>query len=315
MRRALIVGIDEYPSAPLAGCVNDATAVEALLVRNHDDSPNFDTRLVTAPSAQITRASLRADIQKLFQDEADIALFYFSGHGTENNLGGYLVTPDATQYDEGVAMSDVLAAANQSVAKEAVIIVDCCHSGALGELPAISNQNANIREGVSIVTASRATQPAVEAYGAGLFTKLVCAALGGGAADVLGNVTSASIYTYVDESLGAWDQRPLFKAHVSTLTSLRQAAAALDVAILRRLPEWFGAADAIFALDPSFEPDAQPSHSDNEEIFACLQKCRAAKLVEPVGEEHMYFAAMNSTGCQLTPLGGHYWRLANEGRI
>jgi len=112
---------------------------------------------------------------------------YFSGHGTENNLGGYLVTPDATQYDEGVAMSDVLAAANQSAAKEAVIIVDCCHSGALGQLPAISNQNANIREGVLDRDGSRATQPAVEAHGAGLFTTLVCGRPRGRRADVLAN--------------------------------------------------------------------------------------------------------------------------------
>jgi Caspase domain len=315
VRRALIVGIDEYPFAPLAGCVNDATAMDGLLARNDDDSPNFDTRLVTAPFAEITRASLRADIQDLFKDEADVALFFFSGHGTENNLGGYLVTPDANQYDEGVPMVDVLAAANQSPAKEAVIIVDCCHSGALGQLPAINNEHANIREGVSILTASRSTQPAVEANGTGLFTSLVCAALAGGAADVLGKVTAASVYTYVDESLGAWDQRPLFKAHVSTLTPVRQAAPALDPTILRRLPEWFDRTDSIFALDPSFEPDAEPDNPGNEAIFACLQKCRAAKLVEPVDEDHMYFAAMNSTGCRLTPLGRHYWRLANEGRI
>lgn len=315
MRRALIVGIDAYPSAPLAGCVNDAAAIEALLARNDDNSPNFDTRLVAAPDEQITRATLKRDIQELFKDEADIALFYFSGHGTENNLGGYLVTPDAKQYDEGVAMSDVLTAANQSPAKEAVIFVDCCHSGALGQLPAIDNQNANIREGVSILTASRASQSAIEADGAGLFTTLVCAALEGGAADILGKVTSASVYTYIDESLGAWDQRPLYKAHVATLTPLRQAAPALDVTILRRPPEWFDGADAVFALDPSFEPDAEPEHPENEAVFACLQRCRAAKLVEPVDEEHMYYAAMNSTGCRLTSLGQHYWRLANAGRI
>jgi hypothetical protein len=29
----------------------------------------------------------------------------------------------------------------------------------------------------------------------------------------------------------------------------------------------------------------------------------------------MYYAAMNSTGCRLTALGGHYRRLASEGRI
>jgi hypothetical protein len=128
-------------------------------------------------------------------------------------------------------------------------------------------------------------------------------------------VTVASIYAYVDESLGPWHQRPLFKAHLSTLISLRNTKPAIDVAILRRFPEWFPSIDAEFRLDPSFEPLAEPEDKDHEEIFGALQKCRAAKLVEPVDEEHMYFAAMHSKSCRLTPLGRHYWRLANEGRI
>jgi hypothetical protein len=54
-------------------------------------------------------------------------------------------------------------------------------------------------------------------------------------------------------------------------------------------------------LDRSFESTAEPSHPEHEAIFAILQKCRAAKLVEPVGEQHMYYAAMNSKSCRLTP--------------
>jgi hypothetical protein len=42
VRRALIIGIDDYPYAQLAGCVNDARAIERLLSRNHDHSPNFE---------------------------------------------------------------------------------------------------------------------------------------------------------------------------------------------------------------------------------------------------------------------------------
>ena len=35
----------------------------------------------------------------------------------------------------------------------------------------------------------------------------------------------------------------------------------------------------------------------------------------PVGEEHMYFAAMNSKACRLTALGSQCWRLANEKKL
>ena len=51
MRRALCVGIDDYPGAPLQGCVNDATAMERLLSRDEDGSLNFDTMLLTSDVA------------------------------------------------------------------------------------------------------------------------------------------------------------------------------------------------------------------------------------------------------------------------
>lgn len=315
MRRALLVGIDDYPAAPLAGCVADAVGLEEVLSTHEEGSPNFDCRLLTSDQAEITRGTLRESIDQLFQHEADVALLFFSGHGTENNLGGYLVTPDASRYDEGVSMSDVLGYANGSPAREVVIILDCCHSGAFGALPVISNVNANVREGVSVLTASRSNQAALEQGGRGVFTSLVCSALDGGAADVVGNVTVAATYAYVDQALGPWDQRPLFKSHVSTLTPLRRCSPLVPIEVLRRLPEWFLGPDDVFPLDPSYEPEAKPKHPENEEVLGLLQKCNRAKIVDPVDEEHMYFAAMNSKGCRLTPLGKHYWRLANEGRI
>jgi uncharacterized caspase-like protein len=316
-RRALVVGIDDYPGAPLAGCVNDANALAALLKTHEDGSPNFALRTITQPSQKITRSSLRSALAKLFSDsdEADVALFYFSGHGTENNLGGFIVTPDASRYDEGVSLVDVLTFANKSKARECVIILDSCHSGHLGAVPAIANEQASLREGVSILTASRAAQEAVESGGRGLFTELVCGALEGGAADVLGNTTVAGVYAYVDQALGPWDQRPLFKASLSKLVSLRNNRPSVEVDILRQLPAWFPTADHLFPLDPSYEPDAEPKNADHEEVFGHLQRCRASKLVEPVDEVHMYYAAMKRTSCRLTPLGVHYWRLAQSGRI
>ena len=147
MRRALVVGIDDYSSAPLSGCVNDARLISELLARHEDGSPNFDCKIVTAPHEAVTRSSLKQSIEALFQHEAEIALFYFSGHGTANNLGGFLVTQDARRYDEGVAMHDVLTLANSaSKISEIVILLDCCHSGAFGQVPAIGNQTV-LREG------------------------------------------------------------------------------------------------------------------------------------------------------------------------
>jgi hypothetical protein len=316
MRRALLVGINHYESAPLAGCIDDASAMERLLRRHDDGRVNFDTQLLTSDREAVTRARLREGVENLFADPADVALLYFSGHGTENDFGGYLVTSDATRYDEGVSLADVLALANRARhITEVAIIIDSCHSGWLGAVPAIDNVHASLREGLSILTASRSSQSALEREHSGVFTELVCAALDGGAADILGNVSVASVYAYVDQAFGAWDQRPLFKSHVSRMLSLRNAQPGIDVAIVRRLPEWFPDAGAEYPLSPRHEHTTEPHDGAAENTFRCLQRCNRVKLVEPIGEEDMYFAAVNGTGCRLTALGRFYWRLADAGRI
>jgi hypothetical protein len=172
-----------------------------------------------------------------------------------------------------------------------------------------------LREGVSVLTGSRASQPSIEEDGGGIFTSLICDALNGGASDVLGSVTVAAVYAHADQALGAWEQRPLFKSHVSRFVPLRENTPEVDPALLRMLPEYFPSPHDEFQLDPSFEPDAEPKNAENEKAFGCLQKLRAARLITLVGEEHMYYAAMNSKPCKLTPLGQFYWRLANGDKL
>ncbi|HEY8767923.1 MAG TPA: caspase family protein [Dehalococcoidia bacterium] len=318
MRRALFVGINDYPFGALNGCVADAEALASLLARNEDNSRNFDVRLMTGPPSQLSRADLRQAITELFQQPAEVAVFYFSGHGSENDLGGYLVTPDATTYDEGVPMADVIQLANKSSVTEAIIIVDCCHSGHLGNLPLgprEANPIAQIREGVSILTASRSTEPAIESGGRGVFTTLVCLALDGGAADVQGRTNVAGLFAYVEESLGPWQQRPLFKSHVSSLLCLRQVEPAVSLVELQRLTEFFAQADSEFQLDPSYEH----SHAEATQVhvtdYQVLVAYRNARLIEVATHDHLYYAAVEGGTVRLTPLGRHYWSLVHEGRL
>src|SRR5712691_8990338 len=177
MRRALCIGIDEYAFGPLHGCVSDARRVEAVLRKHQDGSPNFECKTLVAPPGAgtdvVTRTVLREHLERLFKDPADVALLHFSGHGTVNDLDGYLVTQDAAAYDEGLAMTEVLKMANDSNTEEVVIILDCCHAGSLGNPPVVNNTKAMLREGLSILTASRGDQVSVEVSGAGLFTSLV----------------------------------------------------------------------------------------------------------------------------------------------
>src|ERR1039458_10301674 len=253
MRKALVVGINDYPSAPLRGCVNDAIAIRNVLGTHGDGAPNFAIKLKTPQSNTITGATLRGEIESLFSGDPDVALLYFSGHGFINSLGGYIVTPDFKKYDEGVSMDDILKFANLSKAKDKIVILDCCHSGAFAS-PTITGSNlAQLSEGLSVLTASRDSESALEINGSGVFTALVVSALQGGAADLRGHVTPGSIYAYVDQALGPWDQRPIFKTNVTRFTSLKTITPPVPLEKLRKLVIYFPNPEDAYSLDPSYE--------------------------------------------------------------
>ena len=315
MRKALIVGFNNYPGSPLNGCINDAISMSNILERNADGSPNFSINIMTDETDKITKGMFKREINNLFSDECSVALLYFSGHGSVTNAGGIIVTPDYKTYDEGVSMSEILTIANKSKAREKIIILDCCHSGSFGTNEIDNSEMTSLCEGMTILTASRKDQVSVEVDGSGLFTKLVIDALYGGAADLRGYVTPGSVYAYVDSALGAWGQRPVFKTNVTRFTQLRQVSPLIPVQILRELPQIFNDPHNEFQLDSSYEDSTKHKIQDNVDVFKKLQKMFSVGLVVPVDEEYMYFAAINSKSCKLTALGYHYWNLARNGLI
>ncbi len=315
MRKALVVGINDYPSAPLSGCVNDAHSIATLLEFHGDGSPNFGVRLLTSPSASITRPALREAIENLFTGDPDMALLFFAGHGYIKSTGGYLVTVDAKKYDEGVSMDEVLTLANQSRARNKIVILDCCHSGAMASPALTGSGTAQLSEGLSVLTASRDYESSLEVNGSGVFTSLLSDALRGGAADLRGNITPGSLYAYVDEALGAWDQRPIFRTNVTSFASLRKIPPKVPFEVLRKITQYFVTPDAEHKLDPSYEDTESTANPIKVKIFKDLQKLQSVGLLVPVDAEFMYFAALNSTSCRLTALGYQYWRLVNEKKL
>lgn len=324
MRIALIVGINYYQhGGALYGCVDDAYAVKSVLERHDGGGVNFDCRLLTGtgPTDVVTRRNLRDSIQQLFASDADIALFYFAGHGHIEATGGYLLASDSAQGDEGISLSEVLVLANQSRARNKVIFLDSCHSGIAGTPPGQGNL-ASLSEGVTVLTASTAEQYATEQDGRGVFTTLLVDALNGSAANLTGDITPGSIYAHIDQSLGAWEQRPVFKTNVKQFVSLREVTAPISREDLRRLVEFFPSPGAEFRLDPTFEPEMKgrdPGMPDpipeNTRTFSILQKYNRLNLLVPVGVRHMWNAAMEARSCRLTALGEHYRRLVEKNRI
>lgn len=315
MRRALVVGFDNYKNARLKGCINDAKNMSYELEKNSDGSKNFEVKLITDENYGITKGELRKEIEMLFSGNCETALLYFSGHGIVNSTGGYVVTPDLSYGDEGIPMDTILKLANASKATNKVIILDCCNSGAMGNVSLMENNISQIAEGVTILTASRGDESAVEKNGGGIFTSLFLEGLRGAATDLMGNVTLANLYSYVDSALGAWGQRPIFKTNVSRFSPIRKVKPPIDVKILRKTCVYFKNIDDEYKLDPSYEYTHKDADKNNVYKFKELQKLQSVGLVIPCDAEFMYFAAIESKSCKLTSLGHRYWRLAKENKI
>lgn len=324
MKLALIIGINHYPNGgDLYGCVNDAYSVKGILERNFDGSVNFDCKLMTASNAKesLERGELKDAISQLFSTKSEVALLYFAGHGHIEMTGGYLLGSDAKRGDDGVSLNDILVMANESQATNKVIVLDSCHSGIAGNAPNIKD-SALISEGITILTASTADQYASEKDGSGIFTNLLVDALSGSASNILGDVTPGSVYAHIDQSLGAWEQRPIFKTNVRNFISLRKAAPSIELDDLQMIKDLFPTAGFEYKLDPTYEPEIKGRDEgmpepikDNTEIFAILQKYNRLNLLKPVGAQHMWNAAMESKSCKLTALGEHYRKLAENNRI
>ncbi len=321
MKKALIVGINHYGKGieDLKGCIKDAEEVASLLAinyceNNQNGEANFTCSVlkssVKSNEQPITRSLLKAKIKELFEDpEADVVLFYFSGHGFQNGLGGYLATQDVESFDEGVSFNDVITLANNATSKEVIIILDCCYSGNMGSVPIQNNPISTLREGVSILTASTSNQYSWGSSKGGCFTNLLCNGLRGGSADLLGNIDLVRLYRHTERMLGAWDQRPTLKVNLKTSVLLRKVEPQLPLSILKKITLHFPTLKHKIQLDPEFEPDEGNGNTSKEDQFGDLQKMANIGLVKPVIRDSMYYAAINKYQCELTPVGKQYWEM------
>ncbi|ATW51444.1 caspase family protein [Streptomyces peucetius] len=331
MKRAILVGIDDYPTAgSLKGCVADATALNEMLSRHANGDPNWRTELLTSeagPTA-VTRNGLRRSLTHFFANSRDTELlFFFAGHGAQTSWGADLVTQDATEHSLGVSMNDLITLANDSPARSVTLLLDCCFSGDLGNTPGQQSaavaenfrlSKSLLRENVTILAASRATEVSQEIAGHGAFTRILLDGLDGGATDHLGNVTVLSLYGYVSAAFDAWQQRPVLKANLTEPVVLRVGPPWIDRDLLRQLPEHFSTAASRLTLSPAHEGEGRPLQPGNpgtpeQQQFDYLGRLRNANLVTTDDRRDHYWVAMESGCVYLTPLGRYFWSLAKQG--
>jgi hypothetical protein len=145
MNRALLVGINAYPSAPLQGCVNDVTDFANFLVKAcgfKDD----EIRLLV--DGRATTDAIRDRLAWLVTgaQPGDRLFFQYSGHGTQlapRNRAGRVVglhdciCPVDFDFTPPHALTDAdfkLIFAGLSVGVEFNWVSDSCHSGDLAKL-------------------------------------------------------------------------------------------------------------------------------------------------------------------------------------
>lgn len=149
MNRALLVGINKYPSAPLRGCVNDITDVAELLVKKCGFAEE-EIDLLTDERATTQTIIKRLGWLLTGLRSGDRVLFYYSGHGvqlaTRNPQGEVdgldeAICPVDFDWTDEHAIRDkdfnrMFASIPPSV--EFVWVSDSCHSGDLSReiLPA-----------------------------------------------------------------------------------------------------------------------------------------------------------------------------------
>ncbi|MFN5515308.1 MAG: caspase domain-containing protein [Cyanobacteriota bacterium] len=135
---AVVIGINNYQNGipSLGNAKQDAEAIAAILENDY----KYQVHLLT--DSQATGQSLKHWLetelpQRLEKDHPNRLIFYFAGHGDTSKIGddsqGYLIPQDAKSGDVEtfLPMQQVEAALTKLSCRHCLIILDCCHGGAL----------------------------------------------------------------------------------------------------------------------------------------------------------------------------------------
>ena len=147
---ALLVGIDNYnaPITPLGGCVNDVTKLAQYLKNETND---FEPLIKTLTDEEATKGNIVLQFEKHLSKatKEDTVLFYYSGHGTQEDADEVfwrgesdkkletIVCFDSVYKSNGITRINLLAdkelrflIGNLSKTQAHIVtIFDCCHSG------------------------------------------------------------------------------------------------------------------------------------------------------------------------------------------
>ncbi len=144
-RRALLIGINEYPSADmrLEGCVNDTFLMSEVLQENGFDASDIRVVLNRRATADAIRERIEWLLDGIQSDGGDKRVLFFSGHGAQ--IPDYGADEKVDRVDECLVPWDFDWSREYAVTDDwfhnlygqlpyncqFLAIFDCCHSGGM----------------------------------------------------------------------------------------------------------------------------------------------------------------------------------------
>lgn len=254
----------------------------------------------------------------MFNDDVEVCLFYFAGHGYKDDTSAYLSTYDYTSNNPGVALDYLLKKVNASKCKNKIIILDCCHAGNIGKNFNFLDNVSIIGDGVILLASCKDSKKALEENNHGVFTGLILEGLNGTAADILGRVYLLPLYSYVSRSLNSWKQRPILKCNITHDLVIRKSKPRVKLSVLKTAMRLFKNIDDSIQLDPTyydftkgFDPlNIMPIKSDEDKFKLFLDLYKNQLIT--TSSSSLFLVARNSNYINLTYEGKFYWHQVNK---
>ncbi|MBA1139985.1 caspase family protein [Mesorhizobium neociceri] len=221
-RKALLVGNSAYVDPAITPLLAPRTDIEKLGALLSDPAiGGFD---VAPPQLDISAEDFRLAISNLFADakKDDLLLLYFAGHGVRDNDGRLYLAVKKTQIKRlnatALPAQFILDEMSRSASRRKVLILDCCHAGAVFEDGTLRARSASYDAGLVrsnflprgtgtyILAASQSGQSAFEEIdpetktAKSIYTSLIVDAIRtGDAAPDSKDITVSEIHDYIRE--------------------------------------------------------------------------------------------------------------------
>ena len=227
---ALLIGVGEYGEGlqPLPAAPNDVAALKDVL--QNPLMGGFDE---VKPVINPTQAKMAREIELWFQGRElhDLIVLFFSGHGVKDERRDlYFAARNTEKQRDRLVRSTATSArfVNDCIrsckAKYQVIILDCCFSGAFGDMIARDDGDINLQdqlgaEGRVVLTSTSAVDYSFEEKGAKLsiYTGFLVEGIASGAADGNGDgvITPEELHHYAGRKVEA--ESPAMSPKIITL--------------------------------------------------------------------------------------------------